>query len=155
MNPVTSILAALVAGVPIAKMDTSSNTEFLNLDLIFDLPSDFLMGYVAGRIGKNHPIPNSIIAGAVWLVFNFLLYFISNMHDPIWYSATIMLTMIPTAYLGGLIAAKKGDSSNKKGKKHIKVEMQGNQEGNFKWLPRQKDHPLYNNLSPRTGCRFS
>ena len=94
--------------VPPALPDIHNPSEVqLTLNLVVGLVGDFGGGYVAGRIGRQDPILNALLTGAVDLVLGAAVLFLLAGFLPLpwWYTAAGLLLTVPAAYAGGAYAA--------------------------------------------------
>jgi hypothetical protein len=102
-----SVALAIAWGIPLDKMNSEwTGSDLLVADLLFSLSFVLLSGYVAGKIGKNDPVLNAIVVGAIQLTINLLALalVVQTNPSPVWYTAGSMLAIVPTTYLGGRIA---------------------------------------------------
>jgi len=108
-STLASIVIAIVYGIPLDKIESGySNSLYLISDLFLSLVVVFLSGYATGKIGKDNPVINSIIVGAIQLIILSSLH-LKNPTMPGWYTVTMLMLLLPAAYLGGKVASKKTD----------------------------------------------
>jgi len=112
----TSILASVVLGllmvllsidVPLANLHINNpgNVE-LALNLVLGLVCVFGGGYVAARIGRQDPVLNALLTGAVDFLLGAAVLFLLPLFLPWWYTAAALLLPVPAAYAGGLRASR-------------------------------------------------
>src|SRR5216684_1984391 len=106
-SSLSSVASAIVWGIPFIELESgASDPTFLISDLLLSMAFVFLSGYVAGKIGKNSPVVNSLIVGTIQLII-IILGFVPTINLwPAWYTAATFLAIVPTAYFGGKIAMR-------------------------------------------------
>ena len=106
---VLDLLMVLLFHVPLADLSTTHPSNvILALNLVVGLACIFGGGYVAGRIGRQDPVLNALLTGAVELVFSAAVLFLLAGFLPLpwWYTAAALLLVVPAAYAGGLCAVR-------------------------------------------------
>jgi MFS family permease len=106
VSVVLEVLMVLLFHVPLTDVNTNNPTNVaLVLNLVVGLAGDFGGGYVAGRIGRQDPVLNALLTGAVGLLLAAAFLFFLPPFLPWWYTAAALLLIVPAAYAGGTYAA--------------------------------------------------
>lgn len=82
------------------RVDYYANIPSMLISLIIGLLCTTVGGYVAGKIAKRYEVLNSLAVGVLGLVIGVLFAF----SLPLWYNLLGFILVIPSAYLGGVIA---------------------------------------------------
>jgi len=82
------------------------------LALSYRLVIDVAGCYLAARLAPNRPLRHSMILGGIGLVLSILGVLGAMKMDfgPLWYPIALVVTALPTAWLGGWLVERRGET---------------------------------------------